>query len=300
MKHKFSLLRNPADRRQLGIVSAYLTMVFLMYFWDRARHPVLFVLACGLSFLNAVVIHNHLHVGIFKSHGLNRIFRCILSFGSLYPASANIPSHNLVHHRFNDDGAPDWAAPTIVKFRWNLLNLLHFPNINGTQTFNGVQRWMRIRRLPEGFKAQYILEQVFAFGLTGVLLALDFWNGLFFVVVPQLWGARGILRINLIQHEGCDTTTEFDHSRNFVGRAFNWVMCNNGFHTVHHNLPTLHWSVLKEAHQREVVPRMSADLDESSMVRYLLRTFVLGHRRERSRSQESAQAEESPTHVAAF
>jgi fatty acid desaturase len=112
-----------------------------------------------------------------------------------------------------------------------------------------------------------------AFGLTGLLLWNDFWTGLFFVVLPQLWGARGILRINLIQHDGCDVRSEWNHSRNFVGDGFNWVMCNNGYHTIHHNIAGLHWADLAALHRAKVAPRIDPSLDEPSMVRYLWRTY---------------------------
>src|SRR5687768_4714949 len=92
------LLHNTADYRQIGIVGCYWALLFAMYFVDECRNVVFFLAACWFSFLNAVVIHNHLHKGIFKSKALNRAFRCVLSFGALYPASANLASHNLVHH----------------------------------------------------------------------------------------------------------------------------------------------------------------------------------------------------------
>ena len=272
------LLWNTADYRQLFIVGTYMSLLFSMYFIEECRNVAFFVAACYFSFLNSVVIHNHLHKGIFRGRKLNRIFRAILSFGALYPASANVASHNLVHHHFSDDGQPDWAAPDNVSFGWHLLNLIHFPNVVGTNTFNGVSRWAKTTRQRD-FRRQYALEQVFAFGLTGVLLVFDFWTALFFVVIPQLWGARGILRINLIQHDGCDITSEWNHSRNFVGRAFNWIMCNNGYHTIHHNRAGLHWSVLAEAHDRECGPRTDPSLNEPSMVLYLLRTFFFNFRR---------------------
>ncbi len=284
------LLHNVADYRQIGIVTVYWALLFSMYFVEECRNVLFFVFACYFSFLNAVVIHNHLHKGIFKDKSLNRAFRCILSFGALYPASANVASHNLVHHHFDDDGQPDWAAPEHVGFRWHLLNLIHFPNVVGPNTFGGVTRWASTTRQKD-FRRQYAIEQVFAFGLTALLLAFDFWTALFFIVLPQLWGARGILRINLIQHDGCDVASEWNHSRNFVGRAFNWIMCNNGYHTIHHNRAGLHWSVLATAHEKECVPRIDSRLDEPSMVLYLLRTFVFNFRRPRFGDVAAAERE---------
>lgn len=262
----------------MGIVAVYWGLLGAMFFVPAARNVLVFAGACYFSFLNSVVIHNHMHQGVFNSKALNLMWRAILSFGALYPASANIPAHNLVHHHFDDDGDLDWAAPDHVRFRWNLLNLLHFPNVSGPRTFAGVQRWAASSRHPS-FVRQYRFETAFAFGLTGVLLALDFWTALFFIVIPQLYGARCILRINLIQHDRADIASEWNHSRNFVGRAFNWIMCNNGYHTIHHNRAGMHWSELAEAHAREAVPRMDPRLDEPSMIGYLLRTYVLHLRR---------------------
>ena len=272
------MVRHPAEWRQIGIVAVYLSLLLSMYFLEPCRNLLFFAAACYFAFLNSVVIHNHLHQGMFKSKRMNHIWRCIISFGALYPASANIPAHNLVHHHFEDDGQPDWVAPEIVQFKWNLLNLLHFPNVAGSRTFNGVSRW-RLVLNRRAFWRQYVTEMVVAFGLTGALLVYDFWNGLFFVVLPQLYGARCILRINLIQHDACDQGSEWNHSRNFVGRAFNWIMCNNGYHTIHHNKAGLHWSDLAAAHERDVKPRIDPRLDEKSMLWYLLRTYVLNLKR---------------------
>jgi fatty acid desaturase len=288
-----SLVKHPAEWRQLGIVAVYWTLLSSMYFVPACRNVFFFAGACYFSFLNSVVIHNHMHQGVFHSRALNLAFRRVLSFGALYPATVNIPAHNLVHHHFDDDGQPDWAAPENVDFRWNLLNLLHFPNVSGPNTFDGVQRWVGIRG-REDIKRQYLYDNAFAFGLTGLLMVFDFWTTLFFIVLPQLYGARSILRINIIQHDRCDVRSEWNHSRNFVGRAFNWIMCNNGYHTIHHNRAGLHWSVLHEWHQREVVPRIDPSLDERSMVVYLFRTYVLGLFRPRERDLAERERGEAP------
>lgn len=277
-----TLLVTAADGRQVAIVVLYQTLLWSMFLSPALRSSLwlipTWIAACALSFLNAVVIHNHLHRGIFRNRTLNRAFRVVLSFGNLYPASANIASHNLIHHQFDDDGQPDWAAPSYAPFRWQLLNLIHFPNVIGPNTFSGVTRWSQTTRQAD-FRRQYLIEQVAAFGLTGVLLVCDVWAALFCVVLPQLWGARGILRINLLQHDACDIESEWNHSRNFTGRILNWWMCNNGFHTIHHNRAALHWSVLREAHDQGAVPKMHVSLNERSMFTYLWRTYVLGTNR---------------------
>jgi fatty acid desaturase len=276
------LVKHPAEWRQIGIVGAYFALLGAMYTVPACRNVLFLGAACLLSFLNAVVIHNHLHQGIFRSRRLNLVWRCVLSFGSLYPASANVSSHNLVHHRFDDDGQPDWAAPEKVSFHWNFLNLIHFPNVAGPDTFDGVQRRRAVQGRGKAGRDgafQYRAELAIAFGITGLLALHDPWTTLFFIVIPQLYGARGILRVNLIQHDGCDRQSTWNHSRNFVGRAFNWIMCNNGFHTIHHHRAGLHWSVLAGEHERQVVPRVDPALDEPSMVLYLLRTYLLRFQR---------------------
>ncbi|MGF1509957.1 MAG: fatty acid desaturase family protein [Myxococcota bacterium] len=286
-------VRERADWRQLGLIGLYLSLLFGMYFVPILRHPVCWGAACYLSFVNAIVIHNHLHQGIFVRQDLNDLFKLVLSFGNLYPASANTPSHNLVHHHYHDDGRPDWASPACVSFGWNLLNLIHFPNVAGPRTFAGVQRWAAVYG-RDRFRRQYLWETAFAFGLTSILAFFDFWTTLFFIVLPQLWGARGILRINLIQHDGCDLSSRFNHSRNFVGRWFNWVTCNNGYHTIHHNRAGLHWSSLPEAHHRDVRPHMDASLEEPSMLSYLLRTYLFRISRPEPIDVASAERSRSP------
>jgi fatty acid desaturase len=268
------LVRHPAEWRQVGIVGVYWALMATGYFLPEARSVPLFVAACGFSFLNAVVVHNHMHRGVFNSKRLNAAWRCILSFGNFYPASANVPGHNLVHHHFEDDGQPDWVAPSQVGFRWHLLNLLHFPNVVGPNTYNGVNRWAAWTR-QGGYRRRYTADTVFMVGLMAILMWGDFWGALFFCFMPALWGARGILRINLIQHDACDIDSAWNHSRNFVGRGFNWIMCNNGYHTIHHNRAGLQWWELAEAHEREVVPHIDPRLDEPTMTGYLARTFLL-------------------------
>lgn len=271
-------LKRPEDWRQLFIVAVYLSLLGSMVLVPWCRNIVFLVLACQFSFFVQTVTHNALHGAMFESKALNRIFRLVLSFCGLFPVSSVIPSHNIVHHHFDDDGQPDWASPSHARFKWNLLNLLHFPNIIGPITFAGINRWASVKGRAE-YRRTSAQESVFAFGLTGLLLAWDFWTVLFFVVVPQLWGARWFLRVNIIQHDGCDTSSEFNHSRNFGSSLANWCSVNAGYHTAHHNEPGLHWSELPAAHAKNVAPKMQPELMQPSLLRYLANTYLFTYAR---------------------
>lgn len=266
-------LKRAADWRQLFIVAVYLALLASMYFVPQCRNVFFLIAACQFSFFVQTVTHNVLHSTLFESPAANRAFRFILSFCGLFPVSSVIPSHNMVHHHFDDDGQPDWASPHHARFKWNLLNLLHFPNIIGPITFAGIQRWSQVKGRAD-YRRQSMLESVFAFGLTGVLLVWDFWPALFFVVVPQLWGARWFLRVNIIQHDGCDIASDYDHSRNFGGGLTNWFSVNAGYHTAHHNNPGLHWTELADNHAAKVAPHMKPELLQPSLVGYLAKTYL--------------------------
>ena len=87
--------------------------------------------------------------------------------------------------------------------------------------------------------------------------------------------ARWFLRVNLIQHDGCDLDAEVDHSRNFGGKLLNWFSINAGYHTAHHNRPGLHWTELPGSHVKDIAPTMKPELLQQSLLVYLAKTYVL-------------------------
>lgn len=55
---------------------------------------------------------------------------------------------------------------------------------------------------------------------------------------------------------------------------------NNGYHTIHHYFPYMHWSLLPEAHNDVVKPTIDPVLDQDNMLTYIFKTFVYPGRRE--------------------
>ena len=108
------------------------------------------------------------------------------------------------------------------------------------------------------------------------LVALDWRRALVFWVAPRLFAQWAIVTMNLLQHDGCDDEAKknMNFARNFVSRRLNWLMFENGLHTIHHLMPNAHWSQLPELHRRIVVPYINPKLNEPSMLLYIWRTYV--------------------------
>ncbi|HET6338316.1 MAG TPA: fatty acid desaturase [Polyangiales bacterium] len=270
------MLRYRADLRTLGFLVSYAVLVVGQ--WVYAPSGILgvslIVLTCMLSWICAVVAHNTVHSPMFKQRWLNKAFQVWVSLSYGFPISDYVPGHNLSHHRFTQQ-REDVMRTTRVNFRWNLLNFLLFmpavtPGIlRGNATF---KRVMGERAAP--WKRQLLIEGIVVWTVKIGLLILDWQKALLYVVLPHLVANWGIVSVNFVQHDGCDPDHPYNHSRNFVGKFFNWWTLNNGYHTIHHDIPGKHWSLLPAAHAERIAPHIDPALDQPSLFLYVFRTVI--------------------------
>ena len=210
---------------------------------------------------------------------MNSWFQVILSLTYGNPVSSYVSGHNLSHHRFTQK-PKDIMRTTKVRFSWNFLNLLFFfPSVIPAIVSNDFHFSKIMKKRRPRWHRQFMIESAVFYAVSGTLLLLDWRKFLIYWFVPHIWAAWGIVSINFLQHDGCDEDSEFNHSRNFVGKAFGWFTFNNGFHTIHHIKPGLHWSLLREIHDRDVVPHMHPALNQSSILKYSFGAFILPARR---------------------
>lgn len=276
------MLRNRADIRSLTIVGIYFAAFAAMWF-AHPSSPAVMALGiaglCWLSWLVATITHNTIHRPVFVGKGMNRLFQIVLSLGYGHPVSAYVPGHNMSHHRYMQQDR-DVMRTTKLRYRWNLLNGLLFlptvalPILRNDRAFIGQMKKVR----PSWYRQLQVETAIFA-AVSIALLLLDWRKFLAYWYAPHLFAAFGIITINFLQHDGCDEEHPYNHSRNFVGAFLNYVTCNNGYHTMHHIRPGLHWSELPAAHAAEVAPHMDPRLDEPSILAYIFRTFVWPGRR---------------------
>lgn len=270
-------LRYRADRRTLAFVATYFAMLVVGWvLWPMPWYvAVPFVIAlCCFSWFCAVITHNTIHCAVFKQRRLNKAFQVVLTLTYGHPVSSFVSGHNLSHHRYTQKDR-DIMRTSKSRSRWNLLAfLMFFPKISGPIMRSDVvfARTMR-RQRPRWFK-QFAIEAGVFVAVSVALFVIDWQKALILWLVPHIWASWGILSINYFQHDGCDEDSAYNHSRNFVGRFFGWWTFNNGFHTIHHERPNLHWSLLREAHDREISPHIHPALEQRSIFLYGFRALI--------------------------
>jgi fatty acid desaturase len=243
------VLHYVCDLRSVTFIGLAIS-AYTLQWTGTIRHPLLYGASLCLAFLACVINHNHQHHPTFVPRILNRVFGVLISLAMGVPATSIVPMHNFNHHVHNNHAA-DFVRTSLVRFRWNLLNLLLFPFVALIGYLPAKSRDIRAWReqRPHLYR-QILLERFVFYPVLLGLIACRPLETLLYVVIPQLYGQWGIVAINHIQHDGCDPDSAWNHSRNFVGRWLNWWVFNNGYHTAHHARPGLHWSLVPGFHEQ--------------------------------------------------
>lgn len=277
------MLRYRADIRTLGFVLTFFVGLAVLWqgglAWWIALPVHLTVIL--MAIIGAVINHNALHSPVFRSRSLNRAFQVALTFMYGVPVSLFVPVHNLSHHRHMQT-AKDVTRSHKLRSRFNLLNLLWCPSRIARDTLADDLRYFRAQRKKgRAIWKQFRRELVFLALFDLSLVLLDWQNFLLYVFLPQQAAQAFIVMINFVQHDGCDDDPKSRNCvRNFVGPLFNWLLLNNGFHTIHHLKPGLHWSLTPAAHAREVAPRIHPALDVTNGFAFIWRYAIWPGRRQ--------------------
>ena len=267
------MLRYAADRRTL----AYLCVTTLLTIvnWRLGRvHPVLYPVTLFMFFTTAVISHNHNHLGIWRSKGLNLVTSYWIAIFYGHPAIGWVPTHNQVHHKLNNRPGDSSRSPKWFEGN-HLAALLVYPlltNLEQTKDINAFLKDLWKRDRPAFWSAAS--EYAVFFGLMAVFLLLDWRKALLFFVIPQQVALFSIQSVNYLQHIETDAFSDWNHSRNFVSWTLNALLFNNGYHTVHHLKPGVHWSELPRLHA-QYESRVHPSLLVRSWLGYVGYTFFV-------------------------
>ena len=266
------MLKNRADIKSL-IYIIITTALFVIQWVFIGVNSFIYTWYLFMSVAVSVMTHNHNHLPMWQSKTLNTITDWWLTVFYGFPIFAWIPTHNKNHHRFNNREGDD-SITYRVSEKNNFLTLISYPTISGYYQQNAIFRYLK--DLKANNKEKYwlcISQYVILFLWIAGALLLDWQKALLFVIIPQQVSLFSVLIFNYVQHVHANEESEWNHSRNFTG-FLNFMLFNNGYHTIHHHKAGLHWSKVPEAHA-EIEHNINPILLERSFWWYIVRVYIL-------------------------
>lgn len=232
-------------------------------------------LQCFTAITITTIAHNHNHKKVWKNKIMNVLTEYWITCFYGFPTFAWIPTHNKNHHKFNNKEG-DY---TITYRFWeanNLFTLLTYPSISGIYQQTPVRNHMK--RMWKNRKSRFwyfVSQYVILIAFFAIAFVINWQKALLLVVLPTQVGMFAVLVFNYLQHVHCDEEHKYNHSRNIVGPVMNIFLFNNGYHTVHHDNPGLHWSEGPAAHAK-IAHKIHPSLNEKSILWLVFRVYFLG------------------------
>jgi beta-carotene hydroxylase len=265
------MLRYAADVRTLAYlgVTAVLCAVDWFHF-----HPAVYAAQIFLFFCAAVISHNHNHLSIWKSRPANLVTSYVIGLFYGHPAIGWVPTHNQIHHKFNNGPLDSSRSPKLFKGN-HLAALLVYPMLTSLEQTREIKAYIAgLRRTDRVAFRMAVSEYVVFFGTMAVLLLLDWRKAIVVFLIPQQVSLFAIQAVNYLQHVETDSESRWNHSRNFVSRSLNLILLNNGYHTAHHEKPGVHWSLTPRLHA-EIASQIDPVYLQKSWLRYVGYTYFV-------------------------
>ena len=265
-------LKNNADIKSL-IYMAVTTLLFVLQWLFIGMNPITYAVYLFLAVAVSVMTHNHNHLPMWRSKTMNLFTDWWLTVFYGFPIFAWIPTHNKNHHRYNNREGDDSITYRISE-RNNFFTLVSYPTISGYYQQRAIFSYLK--DLKENNKEKFrvcISQYVVLVVWIAAALLLDWQKALLFVIIPQQVSLFSVLIFNYVQHVHADEESEWNHSRNFTG-FLNFLLFNNGYHTIHHHKAGLHWSNVPEAH-KTIENNIDSVLMERSFWWFIFRSYFL-------------------------
>ena len=265
-------LKENADIKSLIYIFITTALFITQWMWIGVN-PFIYTLFLFMSVTVAVMTHNHNHLPMWRSKFPNLLTDWWLTVFYGFPIFAWIPTHNKNHHRFNNRAGDDSITYRLSE-KNNFLTLISYPTISGYYQQKAILNYLKDMKANNKEKFWICISQyiVLVLWLASALL-IDWEKALLFVIIPQQVSLFSVLIFNYVQHVHANEESEWNHSRNFTG-FLNFLLFNNGYHTIHHHKAGLHWNKVPEAH-KEIDHNINPILLERSFWWYIIRSYFL-------------------------
>jgi beta-carotene hydroxylase len=251
------------------------TTALLIVQWNLAAiQPIIYAWFLFMSVSVAIIAHNHNHVPIWRKRFFNILTDYWLTLFYGFPAFVWIPTHNKNHHALNNKKG-DYTITYRYSEKNNIFTLLSYPSISSYFQQQPIANYLKTLWRSDRPKFYLAVSQYLLLGIyyAVTIFVLDWKKAVLFIVIPHQVSLFSVLIFNYVQHVHADEESEYNHSRNFVG-LINLTLFNNGYHTIHHQAPGIHWSQTPAA-QVEIQGLIDPSLNERSFWWYVLRVYLL-------------------------
>jgi len=265
-------LKNKADTKSLVYIFITTIMLFIQWVWIGIN-PFIYTCYLFLSVAVSVMTHNHNHLPMWQSKRLNILTGWWLTVFYGFPVFAWIPTHNKNHLRFNNREGDDSITYRISE-KNNFLTLISYPTISGYYQQKAIFSYLKEMKAKNIEKYWVSISQYVILILwLAIALLIDWHKAVLFVIIPQQVSLFSVLVFDYVQHVHANEVSEWNHSRNFTG-LLNFLLFNNGYHTIHHHKAGLHWSKVSEAH-KEIEHNIDPVLLERSFWWFIIKSYFL-------------------------
>ncbi len=267
------MLRYKADLKTISYM-VLTTTLFAVQWMVIGMNPFVYPVYLFLSVSVSVITHNHNHVQIWKSKLFNILTDYWLTVFYGFPIFAWIPTHNKNHHKLNNREG-DYTITYRFSEKNNLATLLSYPTISGFYQQKAIRDYLK--NLFANNRGRFYLsisQYLVLIVWIASALILDWEKAILFVIIPQQVSLFSVLIFNYVQHVHANEESAYNHSRNFTG-FLNFLLFNNGYHTVHHETAGLHWSKTPAEHMK-MEHLIDDALLEKSFWWFIVRNYFFG------------------------
>ncbi|MCW8804590.1 MAG: fatty acid desaturase [Ignavibacteriaceae bacterium] len=265
-------LKEAADVKSLIYIFITTALFITQWMW-LGVNSFIYTWYLFMAVAVAVMTHNHNHLPMWRSKVMNVLTDWWLTVFYGFPIFAWIPTHNKNHHKFNNREGDD-SITYRVSEKNNFLTLISYPTISGYYQQKAIMVYLKEMKANNKEKFWVSISQYVVLVLwVAAALIIDWEKALLFVIIPQQVSLFSVLIFNYVQHVHADEESEWNHSRNYTG-FLNFLLFNNGYHTIHHHKAGLHWNKVPEAH-KEIEKNIDPILLERSFWWYIFRSYIL-------------------------
>jgi len=239
-----------------------------------AWRPYLWPLGGYFSLCAGLIAHGHNHCPVFLNRGANQVMSWLATIFYGFPSFVWVAVHNDNHHRLSNapgDSTATWKVSNkhnlLVAGTYPFVSMLYQQPVVGKFVLDA---WKNNRSRFWACVSQYVIF----WGGAAFALWIDWRAFVWAFALPWFCGVYMMIYFNYAQHVHCDPYSDWSHSRDWTGKLLNFLLFNNGFHTVHHNRPGVHWSKWGQMHE-EVKDKIPLELQEKSLAWWLVRQYLL-------------------------